>query len=135
MIARKVDLIVVHCSDSDNPKHDNVATINEWHLARGFKKIGYHYFIDKSGNVFHGREESEIGAHVEGHNAHSIGICLSGKAEFTPAQFHSLEILLIDICGRYDLEKKDILGHKDLNKLKTCPNFDIHKLLSSWDWH
>lgn len=132
---RKINFIVIHCSDSDHGHHDNIETINQWHLARGFNKIGYHYFIDKTGNVFKGRNEEDVGAHVKGFNSNSIGICLSGKNIFTPEQFHSLEILLIDLCGRFDLEKKDILSHCDLDKKKTCPNFDLKKLVSSWEWH
>lgn len=109
--------------------------IHLWHLERGFKKIGYHYFIDKSGVVHKGREESEVGAHVKNHNATSLGICLSGKKDFTHYQFAALEMLLIDLCSKYDLEKSDILGHSDLDKGKTCPNFNLHGWLSGLPWH
>lgn len=157
---RKVNLIVVHCSDSDIAAHDNIETIRKWHTlpmipdaikqriadgklpkseaykyGNGWSDIGYHYFIDKAGTVCSGRSEDTQGAHVSGHNSGSIGICLSGREFFTDAQFRSLEILLIDLCGKYDLEKKDILAHRDLQPGKTCPNFDLHKLISSWDWH
>lgn len=159
-MSRAVHWVIVHCSDSDVPAHDNIETITKWHtlplappnllkaiedgkkpksellkFGRGFKAIGYHYFIAKDGAVYKGRDEDEIGAHASGHNKSSIGICLSGKKEFTEAQFKSLETLLIDICSRHDLEKKDILAHCDVNAHKTCPNFDLHALLASWQWH
>lgn len=157
---RQVHWVVVHCSDSDIPAHDNIETIREWHTlplippsvaqaiesgkikvsekfkyGRGFKDIGYHYVITKDGKVHNGRGEDEVGAHVQGHNKSSIGICLTGKKNFTKEQFKSLEVLLIDICGRHELEKKDILAHNDLDGRKTCPNFDLHGLLASWEWH
>jgi N-acetylmuramoyl-L-alanine amidase len=133
---RDINLIVVHCSDSDIPAHDNIETVRRWHVEeRGWSDIGYHFFITKDGNVHVGRSEDTVGAHVAGHNRRSIGICLSGQHLFTDNQFRSLEGLLKHLCEKYKIEKKDILAHHDLQPAKTCPNFDLHKLLSSWDWH
>lgn len=133
---RVIDLIVIHCSDSDMPAHDNIETVKSWHVKeRGWKDIGYHYFISKDGGLHQGRDEETIGAHVSGFNTRSVGICLSGRHEFTAEQFRELEILCIDLTQRYGLSKSDILGHCELDHAKTCPNFDFKKLLSSWEWH
>lgn len=133
---RVINLIVIHCSDSDAVSHDNIETIRGWHVnERGWKDIGYQYFIDKRGVVFPGRPEESIGAHVSGHNARSIGICLSGRTGFTSNQFSSLEGIVKDLCKRYGLDKSDIVGHCDLDNHKTCPNFDVHALVSKWEWH
>lgn len=132
---RRINLIILHCSDSDIPAHDNIETIRQWHLERGFNDVGYHYFIDKSGNVHPGRNEADIGAHTKGHNSSSLGICLSGRHEFTPEQFKALEKLCLELVRKYGLEKTDILPHNAFDKGKTCPNFDVHALISTWDWH
>lgn len=133
---RMINWVIVHCSDSDIPAHDNIETIRKWHMdERNFSAVGYHYFIRKDGTVEKGRDEQKIGAHVMNHNKDSIGICLSGKKDFTESQFKSLEILLIDLCSRHELNKIDILGHCDLDGKKTCPNFDIHGWLSGLGWH
>lgn len=133
---RKVDLIVVHCSDSNNPAHDNIETIRKWHVdENGWSDVGYHFFIDKRGGIHTGRPEDIAGAHTKGHNARSIGICLSGRNGFTDEQFRSLELICLELTQKYNIEKKDILGHKDFDKSKTCPNFDVTKLVSSWKWH
>lgn len=132
---RKINLIVVHCSDSDRKEHDSPEVIREWHRQRGFTDIGYHFVITKDGVLHRGRDESAVGAHVAGHNARSIGVCLSGRKRFTDIQFLTLEKTLKDLCKKYGLEKKDILAHNDLDKGKTCPNFDLHKLIASWGWH
>jgi N-acetylmuramoyl-L-alanine amidase len=134
-MSRTIHWIVIHCSASSLPAHDNIETITQWHLERGFRTCGYHYFIKSDGTVQIGRNENERGAHVAGHNTASIGICLSGEHKFTDAQFKSLETLLKDICKRHDLEKQDILGHFELDNKKTCPNFDVHKWLSGLNWH
>jgi N-acetylmuramoyl-L-alanine amidase len=133
---RSIKLVVVHCSDSDIKAHDNIETIRGWHVKeRGFSDVGYHYFISKDGKVHSGRPEETVGAHAVRHNSGSIGVCLSGRREFTAEQFGALEILLKDICFRYALGKQDIVAHNDLDPSKTCPNFDVHKLISSWEWH
>lgn len=131
---RKIHWIVIHQSASNNPEHDNIETIKRWHLDRGFSDVGYHWFIRKDGTIEKGRDESIKGAHVKGHNSSSIGICLSGEGEKTEAQLKALEVLLIDICSRHDLEKKDILAHRDLAATE-CPGFDLHSWLSSREWH
>jgi N-acetylmuramoyl-L-alanine amidase len=132
---RKINLIVVHCSDSDNPNHDNPETIKKWHLERGFKNIGYHAFIDKSGKIHTGRPEDVPGAHVKGKNSNTLGVCLSGKNEFTNSQFLSLEKWCLENCSQYDLEKSQIVGHRDLDKNKTCPNFEVKDVTDSWEWN
>lgn len=128
---REVNLVVIHCSDSDNPKHDNIETIRKWHTEeRGWSDVGYHYFIDKAGVVFRGRDEAVVGAHVAGHNARSIGVCVSGRDRFTDAQFRALRQLVSGICRRYKLDTKtQVKGHKDLQPAKTCPNFDVQEKL------
>jgi N-acetylmuramoyl-L-alanine amidase len=155
---RKINWIIIHQSASNHPEHDNIDTIKQWHLDRGFSDVGYHYFIRKDGTIEKGRDESKKGAHVKDHNSSSLGICLSGegntekekqliakekdpeklkkmiKVHPTEDQLKALEVLLIDICSRHDLEKKDILGHKDLAPTE-CPGFDLHGWLSSRGWH
>ena len=80
---RELKKIIVHCTDSDNEKHDNIETIRKWHVEEnGWKDIGYHYVITKDGSVHQGRELSEVGAHCTGHNMFSIGIALTGKSNF-----------------------------------------------------
>ena len=54
--------IILHCSDSNNAKHDDVSIINQWHKEKGWNSCGYHYFIKKNGELQTGRFEDEIGA-------------------------------------------------------------------------
>lgn len=130
---RKIDLIVVHCSDSDIPSHDNIETIRKWHVnERGWSDIGYHYFITKDGTVHTGRPLNIAGAHVRGYNSRSIGICLSGRNGFTDEQFKSLERLCRELVSKFNLTKLDILAHHDLDKGKTCPNFKVGELVATW---
>ena len=75
---RKISLIVIHCSATRVTQDFTFEKLEACHLARGFRCIGYHYYITKDGVIYPGRPESEIGAHARHFNAHSIGICYEG---------------------------------------------------------
>lgn len=122
---RAIDKIILHCSDSDNVKHDDVSIINQWHKEKGWNSCGYHYFIKKNGELQTGRFEDEIGAHCKGHNSTSIGVCLSGKTAFTEQQYDTAVLLVKNIMERYKLTEKDIYCHYQFDSFKTCPNFKI----------
>lgn len=146
-IMRKVSLIVVHCSDSDVESHDDISVIDDWHKKRGFLRknisisaanktdlhVGYHFFITKKGTIQIGRDLEEIGAHCVNYNSHSIGVCFSGRHEQpNELQVIAAKELLIRLMSVYGLETKDILPHNQLNKGKSCPNFDVQaKLLDN----
>ena len=78
---RSISLIVIHCSATRVTQDFTFEQLEACHLARGFKSIGYHYYITKDGVVYPGRPESEVGAHARHYNAHSIGICYEGSRQ------------------------------------------------------
>jgi len=129
---RKIDKVILHCSASDNCDQ-TAAMIDSWHKERGFAKIGYHYFIRSSGMLEKGREDEEVGAHCEGYNATSIGICMAGLYvhNFTTAQFATLTALLKDLRLRYP--KATLHGHTEFNVHKTCPVFSYYDLVTAWN--
>ena len=129
---RKIDLIVVHCSATRVNKNFTVEQLEACHKARGFKSIGYHYYITKDGMLYPCRPENEIGAHARHYNAHSIGICYEGGLDEngkpadtrTPEQKETMEDLLY--CLAQDYPNAEILGHCDLPGVrKACPSFDV----------
>ena len=77
--------IILHCSATrpdwmeGRSFSDQVAEIRRWHVqGNGWRDIGYHHVIGRGGEHATGRPETAIGAHVIGHNAGTIGICLIG---------------------------------------------------------
>lgn len=134
---RKIDTLIVHCSDSPQGRGDDASAIDRWHKERGFKRvydgktyhIGYHYVILEDGSVETGRPLEVSGAHARGHNSSSIGVCLIGKESFTEEQFTSLETLIRGMQVQFDLEK--VLGHRDVDSHKTCPNFSVGEFMIS----
>ena len=119
----RINLIVIHCADTPNGRADTAEDIHRWHLDRGWSGIGYHYVIGIDGTVQNGRPEYWQGAHVAGHNANSIGVCLIGRDLFTNEQTAALQDLLAVL--RDDYPEASIRGHYELDPGKTCPNIDV----------
>jgi len=125
---RRISEIIVHCSDSPHGRGDDVETIRRWHIEeRGWNDIGYHYVITETGEVQEGRPLAQVGAHCEGHNADSVGICLIGNDCFTQAQFAALRGLVAKLKERFEINR--VVGHSYYNKKKTCPNFNVELAL------
>lgn len=131
--SRKIDKIILHCSATPEGKDYTVAQIRQWHLARNFSDIGYHYVIYRDGSVHRGRSENKIGAHTTGYNSHSIGICYIGgivrdgktpKDTRTEAQRSALVKLLRELRERYP--SATIHGHNEFAN-KACPSFIVNK--------
>ena len=129
MKSREIDKIIIHCSATREGQDVKVATIDQWHRNRGFKKIGYHYVIYLDGSIHEGRKEYEVGAHCKGQNSFSIGVCYIGGLDKTgnpcdtrtKEQKESLIKLLKELKGRYP--NATIHGHREYAN-KACPCFD-----------
>lgn len=146
--------IVVHCSATGPGQRIGAQDIREWHLARKFSDIGYHFVVRRDGGVELGRDLQEVGAHVVGHNTTSVGVCMVGGlnalgetpiqdvAMFTPQQWTSMRMLITFLRSIYP--QAIVLGHRDLSPdknmdgritpdefLKSCPGFDAAAMFSN----
>ena len=108
-----------------------VKEIRQWHLDRGWNDVGYHFVIRRDGTLELGRTVDQIGAHVQGRNADSIGVCLVGgrstgskapDCNFTRQQWGALSLITQNLASQYPDAK--VSGHRDHTNAKTCPNFD-----------
>lgn len=135
---RVVGRLVVHCAATrwGEDEHIDAAEIRRWHLAEGWTDIGYHYVIKRDGTVEIGRPIDQIGAHVQGHNTGSVGICLVGgydadgltkggaESLYTAEQLSALNKLLADLLAWWP--KARVMGHRDHPGVnKACPSFDV----------
>lgn len=150
-VNRYINEIIVHCSDTKfgqivDGQEVNAATIRKWHTdpppkGNGWRDIGYHYVILRDGTVEKGRPLDQIGAHVRGHNAHSVGICLVGgrgpdggpEFNFTSEQARSLRSLIEEIMAGIG-EKVAVSGHRDHNPKKACPCFNVRRWWETGRW-
>ena len=130
---RDIDKIIIHCSATPEGRDVKTSTIKQWHTAKGWSDIGYHYVIELDGSVNMGRNIDRIGAPTRGENTGSIGICYVGgmdanmknpKDTRTEKQKEGLKCLIKDLRSTYgDLT---IHGHNEFAS-KACPSFDVEK--------
>lgn len=130
-IKRAISKIILHCTATPEGKDYTVEQIRQWHLARGFSDIGYHFVVYRDGSVHRGRHIEQIGAHCSGQNACSIGISYVGgcakdgktpKDTRTPEQTIALHKLVEDLLNQFP--GATLHGHYEFAN-KACPSFKI----------
>jgi hypothetical protein len=127
---RLIDTIYVHHSVS-NRDTTTVGMIRGWHLERGFRDIGYHFVITGDGIIHVGRSICETGAHVRGHNRHSIGICVTGNFE-TERPSHAQQRALTHLINSLRTilpDAANVKGHRDIADT-LCPGASLHQFLA-----
>ena len=129
---RTITLIIIHCSATPEGRSLSFEECRRDHIMhRHFRDIGYHFYITRDGTVHDGRSIEKVGAHCEGHNSHSIGICYEGGLDAngkpadtrTEAQRKALKSLVERMHRLFP--KALIVGHHDLNPRKACPCFKV----------
>ena len=136
MARRKTtNFIVVHCAATTPSMDIDAKWIDREHRKRGFFCIGYHFVVRRDGTVEKGRPVEDIGAHVQGINDRSVGVCMAGgvredgktpENNFTPAQWASLVGLLKALKDQYP--NAAIKGHSEFAN-KACPSFSVQDWL------
>lgn len=139
--------LTIHHSAGYGPKtlEEGIATvkwIQDFHIdGRGWLDIGYHFLIDKAGNIFQGRPETVVGAHVGGYNTGNIGVCIMGCYHPPYTAYPCNEVLTKEsraaavhlyawLAEQYGYGNADVLmGHRDYPSSTSCPGDNIHQLL------
>lgn len=129
---RTITLIIIHCSATPEGRSLSFEECRRDHIMhRHFRDIGYHFYITRDGTVHDGRPIEKVGAHCEGHNSHSIGICYEGGLDAngkpadtrTEAQRKALKSLVERMHRLFP--KALIVGHHDLNPRKAWACFKV----------
>ena len=136
---RKIDEIIIHCTAtrpewmSDSSTAAKVKEVTKWHLDKGWSDCGYHYLIDRQGNVMNGRPVERTGAHVKGHNTGTVGISLFGGFggsagdSFADNFTEDQERALLDLIAKLKADHPSITkisGHNQY-AAKACPCFSV----------
>lgn len=86
---------------------------------------GYHYVIERNGEVTQARHESEVGAHNNKSlmNYRAVGICFAGnmsRQNLSQAQINASVKLIRDIQSRNGISDSNITPHRQY-KATQCP--------------
>ena len=123
--------IVLNHSEVTTPHTIN--DVHKWHQNKKWAGIGYHYFIDKKGEIFIGRPRNTVGAHTYGYNSQSVGVCFEGdfsKEQISQKQFEGAVMLVALLDLAYGSAK--VVRQCELVKEKNGPgeNFPFDSFCS-----
>ena len=134
------DKLTLHhaaCCSADDIEEgkDQVRWIQDFHQnGRGWSDIGYHFLVDRAGNIYQGRPETVIGAHVGGANTGNIGVCLLGCYHppevscfqtITEESRQSIVEIFSWVSDTYGQSPAILLGHRDYFGTTACPGDNI----------
>jgi len=130
-LGRKIEYLVLHCSDTRPDQDFTVEKLKACHKARGFGSyIGYHLYVRRDGTLYYTRPLRIIGCHVKGYNHNSIGVCYEGghapkgslhkyEDNRTEAQKEVLQDVFATLHELFPNAK--IVGHNEFGVAKACP--------------
>ena len=117
----KTDYIVLHHAEAVKCTAQDV---HSWQRANGWTGIGYHFFVRKDGTIYRGRPINVVGAHVQGMNSCSIGICAEGdyhtKEKTMPQAQKKSIIELCQYLKKNYYPNAKIVGHREIGD-SNCP--------------
>jgi hypothetical protein len=106
----------------------------EWilngHRGKGWSDIGYHYIVDRSGNVWQGRDVTRWqGAHVKNRNENNIGVmCMGNFMLQRPSadQIAGLNRTVAQLQRVYRISTANVKTHKEWEGAQTlCPGTQL----------
>ena len=149
----KLKYLVIHCTATKEGREVSSNEIRHWHTdpvskgGRGWKQVGYTDMIHLDGKVerlVNNNEDANVdpwevtnGAagynSVSRHVVYVGGLASDGKTPKdtrTAAQKIALAKYVRDFHHRHPDVK--IVGHRDLNRAKACPCFDVKELMRKY---
>lgn len=146
---REITEVIVHHSFSGTNQNLSAEDLNEIAKEVYNDGIGYHYVINRDGNIERGRPISRLApALVNGHEQYSIQICFVGgidapvgsqnmtdverwvsKKSFTAAQWKSFKIFLDSVYKAFP--GIQVMGHSDIDREQLDPTFNVIEYVES----
>ena len=133
------EFIVIHHSLTADSGTVSWGTIRKYHLAQGWRDVGYHWGVELVGDhyeVLMGRPMTEVGAHAKevNMNERSIGICVVGNFDAEVPSVGVLEAtarIVNQLMHLYGILRSEVIGHRDVGlmagldwqagQFKSCP--------------
>ena len=142
-MSRKIKYLCIHCTATKEGSSYTGRQVRGWHKDKGWKVVGYHWYIDLKGYVDNLHpvdgdnliQTNEIVNGCWGLNSKSLHVCYCGgvdadgkpKDTRTQSQRESLEIVVKGMIRRYPHIK--VLGHNQAiypgRTPKACPSFNV----------
>lgn len=119
-----IKYVVIH--HSAVPATVTAAQIAKFHVKNmGWPGIGYHFYIDGQGRIFHTNHLTTVCYHVGEYDQQGVGICVGGnftKTVPTMAQVRSAAHLVAWLLQELGLPLDAVRGHKEFIDTQ-CPGY------------
>jgi hypothetical protein len=132
--------ITVH--HTETPTNDSMSVparlrqIQNYHIdVRGWCDIGYHFLVGRDGNVYQGRRENTLGAHVANANSGNVGVSFIGSFMDAPpsAAMEAAAARIIGAVARtygITLSRNSVKGHRERGQT-DCPGDALYARLAA----
>lgn len=135
---REIKYIVIHCTATQ--PEAKIADIKAyWKNHLGWNNPGYHYIVERDGEIVQLLSEDKIANGVAGFNTNSIHISYIGGIDRkakpidnrTKAQEDAIFDKIVELTEKYS--GAEVKGHRDFpNVKKACPCFDVKQWLKNY---
>lgn len=123
-------IVVHHTAVSYDKNPAQFAATNAYHKSQGFPVsslgfyVGYHYLIEKNGDIYHPRDDTDDGAHTsqDGVNFKSIAVCFTGNFDIeepTLEQVQSALAVIESVQRKFNIPDNKVFPHRHWAP-KTC---------------
>jgi N-acetylmuramoyl-L-alanine amidase len=128
--------IILHHTATPREARYGVEWCRKLHVEhKGWRDIGYHFYIEHDGRIREGRPINMSGAHTRGENSQAIGIAyvggiLHGESSCTMTEEQAISISAVVDYLRNTIGKPlPLYGHRDFSAT-FCPGFNVQ----DYDW-
>lgn len=121
-------LVVHHSAFLEENDRATLHEIQDLHRGRnGWADVAYHYLIGRDGTIYEGRDVGVRGAHVEGANTGTVGVCLLGNYAVDTPPMRQIEGAITLMVWLADwLQLTHIATHRDFNgDITECPGDNL----------
>ena len=105
--------------------------IRRAHVNLGWGDVGYHFAVDRAGNVWEGRPLTWQGAHVKNHNEHNIGVVALGNFDRQQPSRAQLDALRRHVCllmSTYNVPATRLRTHQEWAPT-ACPGRSLQRYM------
>lgn len=115
------DITLHHAASSNTATAEDFA---RYHITgKGWPGIGYHYVIDRAGNVFQTNDLTDLSYHNGYNNTAAVGVSLVGNMDNEPMTADQLSafLALVPEIRRQVPTVRRLVGHKEYKGATACP--------------
>ena len=97
-----------------------------WRNHHGWKRGGYHFYIDADGKIYQNYDYETVSNGVGGNNSYIVNICVEANSanDYSQAQIEAREWLTRKVMKELNIPASRVMGHKEFPGQSTaCPGY------------